>query len=125
MTITFNGATICHGQSRGQPGEAIGPDGLLVSEAPGTVSHEFIGADRVQNEHVRCDRGTVRFRVTRTYGSVAAALAYVRGGYLAEPREGVLKFGDTDMFGGNTAVMTGHQLAMVGCTVVVNYAFEG
>ncbi len=125
MTITFDGTTICHGQSRGQPGEAVGPDGLVVSEAPGTVSHELIGADRVRQEHVRCDRGTIQFRVTRTFATVEAALAYVTGGYLAEPRNGVLAFGGVNMFGDNKANMTVHQLSMVGCTVVVNYAFEG
>ncbi len=125
MEITFDSTTICHGSVRNQSGNAIGPANLIVSDAPGTVTHEFIGADRIAPEHIRCDRGAVQFSVTRTFEDVDAALAYVTGGYLSEPREGVLKFGTTEMFDGNKAVMTTHQLSMVGCTVIVNYSFEG
>jgi len=85
-----------------------------------------VGADRVEGEHVRCDSGSVSFGVTRTFATVADALSYVSGAYLAEPKEGVLKFGDAAVFGaGHVSVVTQRTMALVGCTVAVNYTIQG
>ena len=128
MTITLtNGndvTTLCAGQARNSTGSPVGPSGLRIAETPGAAVREYVGADRVQPEHVRCDSGTLTFGVTRTYGSVADALAYISGSFLSEASEGQLKFDNTNVFG-SKSVVTQRVAALVGCTVAVNYTITG
>ena len=130
MTITLTDGstehTLCEGDVRNSTGGPVGPGGLRMAETPGAVLREYVGADRVEGEHVRCDSGSVSFGVTRTFATVAAALSYISGAYLAEPKKGVLKFGDNAVFGaGHVSVVTQRTMALVGCTVAVNYTIQG
>ena len=123
MTITLtDGNTVhelCKGDARNSAGDPVGPSDLRMAETPGAVLREYVGADRVEGEHVRCDSGSVSFGVTRTFATVA-------GAYLAEPKKGVLKFGDAAVFGaGHVSVVTQRTMALVGCTVAVNYTIQG
>ncbi|MGN0832588.1 MAG: hypothetical protein ACI4RD_02920 [Kiritimatiellia bacterium] len=119
--------TLVDGQARlvgaGNWGKGIGPDKLRMSLAPGVVLREYVGADRVQGEHVRCDRGTVSFDVERIFATPEDALAYVSGEFLAEASEGALKFGDEVVF--PQAAVTSRTAAVVGCAVAVSYTIEG
>lgn len=136
ITLTNNGTTttLCHGQARNATGNAVGPINLRMTLTPGVAVREFVGADRVQPEHVKCDSGSVTFGVTRTFATEAAALAYISGAFLTEPNEGVLKFDNTKIFGTRTvgqstvdakSVVTQRTAALVGCTVAVNYSITG
>ena len=131
MTITLvkgSGAsavttTLCHGQTRNSAGNPVGPANLRMSLAPGVAVREYVGADRVAGEHVRCDKGTLTFDVERVFGSVADALAYVRGAFLSENSEGTLKFDSSTVF--SNAAVTSRSVAVVGCAVAVSYTIEG
>lgn len=132
MTITLGNTTLCAGQARvtgtpsGNVGDPVGPSDLRMQLAPGVAIREYVGADRVQPEHVRSDSGSLTFGVTRTFATVAAALAYLKGDFLTEPSEGQLKFDDADVFGANhKSVVTQRTAALVGCTVAVNYSITG
>ena len=130
LTNTVNNSdvvtTLCAGDTRNSNGDPVGPQNLRMAETPGAVLREYVGADRVEGEHVRCDSGSVSFGVTRTFATEAAALAYVSGAYLAEPKKGVLKFGNAAVFGaGHVSVVTQRTMALVGCTVAVNYTIQG
>ena len=102
----------------------MGPSNLRIAETPGVAAREYVGADRVQPEHVRCDSGTLTFGVTRTFADMAAALAYISGTFLLEASEGQLKFDNTNVFGAKS-VVTQRVAALVGCTVAVNYTIQG
>ena len=123
MKITLGTSTLCDGQSRSSNGSATGPAGLALALAPGVLVREYVGADRVAGEHVKCDHGTVSFSVERIFATPADALAYVRGAFLSEASEGALKF-DSDTVFANAAV-TARNAALVGCAVAVNYTIEG
>ena len=126
MTITLGNATLCAGQARNSTGDPVGPNNLRMQLAPGVTVREYVGADRVQPEHVRCDSGSLTFGVTRTFATVDSALTYLKGAFLAEPSEGQLTFDDTDVFGANhKSVVTQRTAALVGCTVAVNYSITG
>ena len=130
MTITLtNGNTVhtlCEGDERNSAGGPVGPSDLRMAETPGAVLREYVGADRVEGEHVRCDSGSLTFGVTRTFATVDAALTYLKGAFLAEPSEGQLTFDDADVFGANhKSVVTQRTAALVGCTVAVNYSITG
>ena len=138
MTIALtNGGTtttLCAGDARNSSGNPMGPRDLRIQLTPGVAIREFVGADRVQPEHVKCDSGSISFGVTRTYATEALALAYATGAFLSEPSEGVLTVGGTKLFGtrtvGNTTVdtkcvVTQRTLAVVGCSVAVNYSITG
>ena len=124
MTITLGNTTLCAGQARNSTGSPVGPNDLRMQLAPGVAIREYVGADRVQPEHVRCDSGTLTFGVTRTFADVAAALAYISGTFLSEASEGQLKFDNTNVFGAKS-VVTQRVAAHVGCTVAVNYTIQG
>lgn len=126
MRITLGNSTLCSGDARSQDGAnyAMGPSDLVVDVQPGVSVREFVGADRVQPEHVRCDRGTVSFGVVRTFATPAAALAWVRTDLPAQASEGPLKFDDETVFGPKSAV-TNRRAAVVGCSVAVNYTIVG
>lgn len=127
LTLTPPGSdtatTLCSDAERSVNGTPVGPGDLTLVEAPGTEMREFIGADRVFPEHVRCDHGTLSFSATRIYSSPANALAYVLSTLPSEPVAGTLKYGTTTVF--SNAVVTSRRVAMIGCTVVVNYTIEG
>ena len=123
MKITLGTSTLCDGQSRSSNGSATGPASLTLALAPGVVLREYVGADRVAGEHVKCDHGTVSFSVERIFATPADALAYVRGAFLAENSEGAFKFDDDTVFA--NAAVTARNAALVGCAVAVNYTIEG
>ena len=123
MTITLGNTTLCEGRARNSTGSPVGPNDLRMQLAPGVAIREYVGADRVQGEHVRCDSGSVSFGVTRTFATPDAALAYISGAFLSEDSEGALKFGETTVFA--NAAVTQRTAAHVGCTVAVNYSITG
>lgn len=136
MTITLGSTTLCEGQTRNDTGYPVGPRDLRIQLTPGVAIREFVGADRVQPEHVKCDSGSISFGVTRTFATADAALTYATSTFLAEPNEGVLTVGGTKIFGTRTlsddttvvdakCVVTQRTLAVVGCTVAVNYSITG
>lgn len=128
MTITLvNGSTtttLVAGQTRNSTGSPVGPHDLRIVNSPGTAVREYVGADRVQPEHVRCDSGSVAFGVTRTFATVDAALAYMAGAFLSENSMGQLKFDSNNVFGAKSAV-TQRTAVLVGCTVVQTYTIQG
>lgn len=115
--------TLCSDAERSSDGSPVGPGNLSFAEAPGVEMREYVGADRVQPEHVRCNHGTLAFQATRVFATQALAAAYALAGHLSEPVEGVLKYGTTEIF--SHACVTSRRIGMVGCTVVVNYTIEG
>ena len=115
--------TLCSDAERSSSGSPVGPGNLSVVEAPGVEMREYVGADRVTPENVRCNHGTITFQATRVYDTQALAAAYALVGHLVEPVEGVLKYGNTTIF--DNACVTSRRIGMVGCTVVVNYTIEG
>lgn len=123
MTITLGNTTLCAGQARNSTGSPVGPRDIKDAETPGVVLREYVGADRVAGDRVRCDHGVVTFGVTRTYGSVADATAYALTGHRSEDTVGALKYDDTTIF--ENAAVTSRSIAQIGCTVVVNYTIEG
>ena len=126
LTLTPSGGsatTLCSDATRSVDGAPVGPGNLRFVEAPGVEIREYVGADRVQPENVRCNHGTITFQATRVYATQALAAAYALAGHLSEPVEGALKYGTTDIFA--HACVTSRQIGMVGCTVVVNYTIEG
>lgn len=129
MKITLGDTTLCEGQVRvtgsssGTAGNPVGPSDLRMQLAPGVAIREYVGADRVLGEHVRCDSGSVSFGVTRTFATPEAALAYISGEFLSEDSEGALKFGGNTVFA--KAAVTQRTAAHVGCTVAVNYSITG
>ena len=128
MTITLvNGSTtttLVAGQTRNSTGSPVGPHDLRIVNSPGTAVREYVGADRVQPEHVRCDSGSVAFGVTCTFATVDAALAYMAGAFLSENNVGQLKFDSNNVFGAKSAV-TQRTAVLVGCTVAVTYTIQG
>ena len=126
LTPYASGSTatiLCSDGTRSVNGAPVGPGNLSVVEAPGVEMREYVGADRVEPENIRCNHGTITFQATRVYSSAALAAAYALAGHLSEPVEGVLKYGSTTIF--PKACVTSRRIAMVGCTVVVNYTIEG
>ena len=136
ITLTKNGTatTLCAGGARNSTGDPVGPRDLRIQLTPGVAIREFVGADRVQPEHVKCDSGSISFGVTRTFATPDAAITYATSTFLNEPNEGVLTVGTTKIFGTRTVddttvdakcVVTQRTLAVVGCSVAVNYSITG
>ena len=125
MTITLGNTTLCAGQTRNDTGSPVGPHDLRMQLVPGVAVREYVGADRIQPEHIRCDSGSITFGVTRTFGSVDDALEYLSGAFLTETSEGQLKFGDTNVFGEKKSAVAQRTAALVGCTVAINYSITG
>ena len=126
LTLTPSGGsatTLCSDAARSVDGAPVGPGNLSFVEAPGVEVREYVGADRILPENVRCNHGTITFQATRVYATAALAAAYALAGHLSEPVEGVLKYGMTEIFA--HACVTSRRIGMVGCTVVVNYTIEG
>ena len=124
MIITLGNTTLCAGQTRNSAGLPVGPSDLRMQLAPGVAIRGYVGADRIQPEHVRCDSGSVTFGVARTFATVADALAYLKGPFISEASEGPLKFDDTNVFG-SKSVVTQRTAALDGCTVHVVYSITG
>lgn len=124
MTITLGESVLCAGQERNSTGDPVGPADLRVEALPGVAVREYVGADRIQPEHIRSDSGSVAFGVARTFADVDAALAYIGGAFLREASEGELKIDGNRVFG-LKSVVTRRVAAHVGCTVYVNYAISG
>lgn len=129
LTNTVNNSDVetilCAGDTRNSSGDPVGPQNLRIAETPGADLREYVGADRVEGDHVRCDSGSVSFGVTRTFADEAAALAWVSGSFISEAKSGVLKFGTTAVFGNKKSAVTQRVAAVVGCTVAVNYTIQG
>lgn len=126
LTLTPSGGSayvLCSDGERSVDGSPVGPGNLSISEAPGVEQREYVGADRIRPEHVRCDHGSMTFQATRVFANVAAAAAYALVGHRSEPVEGALKYGASTIF--PNACVTSRRIGMVGCTVVVNYTIEG
>lgn len=116
-------ATLCSDGERSVNGAPVGPADLAIAEAPGVEMRQYVGADRVTPEHIRCNHGTLSFRATRVFASQALATAYALVGHRSEPVEGELKYGSSTIF--QRCTVTSRRIGMVGCTVVVNYTIEG
>lgn len=114
---------LCSDGERSVNGSPVGPGNLAINEVPGVEMREFVGADRISPENVRCNHGTMTFQTTRVFASVALAAAYAIVGHRSEPAEGILKYGSTTIF--SKACVTSKRIGMVGCTVVINYTIEG
>ena len=115
--------TLCSDGARSVNGAPVGPGDLAIAEAPGVELRQYVGADRVTPEHVRCDHGTMSFKATRVFATEALAAAYALVGHRSEPVEGELKYGSSTIF--QRCTVTSRRIGMVGCTVVVNYTIEG
>lgn len=123
MQIKLGDTILCAGTARNSSGKPVGPDGLNVTEAPGVVKRDYIGADRTVPEHVKCNHGTVGFSVTRIFPSVDDALDYALGGIYEEAVEGALVCGARTVF--EHAAVTNRRVSHVGCAVAVAYTIEG
>ena len=104
-------------------GKSIGPNNLKINIAPGVTLNEFVGADRVQGEHVKCDHGVVSFGIERIFETPAQALSFIREQFIKEQSEGTLQFDEDIVFA--RAVVPSRTAAVVGCAVVINYTIEG
>jgi len=137
MTITLTGkppggqnavdCVLCAGDARNSTGQPMGPQNVRRTERPGAALREYVGADRVEGEWVKCDAGTLTFGVTRIFPSEAAAAAFALTGFGSEPRDGVLtatQDGQTvDLF--TKCVVTGRESSQVGVAVYTQYTIEG
>ena len=123
MTITLGNTTLCAGQARNSTGDPVGPEGLSFSEAFGVIERSYVGADRQAPDPVLPDLGTCTFSVTRTFATVAAALAYVSAGVFSEAKSGAFKFDDTTVFA--AAALKSRVVSQTGCTVKVAHTIEG
>lgn len=123
MTIQIADTVICAGSERRQDGAPMGPSDVSVDETPGAAIREYVGADRVEGEHVKCDAGTLSFGVTRVFPTVDEATAYAVVGHRAEPCEGELTVDGLPVY--PKAVVTAKRVAQVGVAVAVNYTIQG
>lgn len=115
--------TLCAGRTRNNTGSPIGPEDFRGSDAPGVVTHDYIGAARETPELIRCNHGSITFSVTRTFADIDAAEAYIASTFWAEGSSGALYFNETKVF--DNACVTNRTHAWVGCTVKINYTIEG
>ena len=136
MTITLTPygtnptpCVICAGATRnsGSTPNPMGPQNVRRGEKPGTALREYVGADRVNGEWVKCDSGVLSFGVVRIFDTPAHAAAFALTGFGTEPREGTL----TATVGSDTVtifskcVITSRESAQVGCAVATQYTIEG
>ena len=96
MEIKLGNTKLCEGQTRNNTGAPVGPRDIRDAETPGVVIREYVGVDRVVGDRVGCDHGTVTFGVTRTYGSVDDATAYVLVGHRSEDTVGALMYDEME-----------------------------
>ena len=136
MTITLTPpgtdptpCVLCAGDARnsGATPNPMGPQNVRRAEKPGAALREYVGADRVNGEWVKCDSGVLSFGVVRIFDTPAHAADFALTGFGAEPREGTL----TATVGGTTVtifskcVITSRESAQVGVAVATQYTIEG
>ena len=68
MTLTLNGSVLSTGDARRTDGSPFGVANVTVGENPGAEVREFVGADRVFGEWVRCNHGVVLPSATPSRG---------------------------------------------------------
>ena len=126
---TANPCVLCAGSTRnaGSSPSPMGPENVNRSEKPGAAIREYVGADRIHGERVKCDSGVLSFGVTRIFDTAAHAAAFALTGFDTEPREGAL----TAEVGSDTVtifahcVITSRESAQVGVAVHTRYTIEG
>ena len=123
MELKLGNTVLSTGDARRSDGKPFGVGGITVSETPGAEIREYVGADRIEGEHVRCDHGSVSFQTHRVFATVEAAVAWAMSGHRAEAKAGALVFGGNTVF--VTAVVTAKRLSQVGVAVVTQYTVEG
>lgn len=123
MELKLGDTVLSTGDARRSDGKPFGVGGITVSETPGAELREYVGADRVEGEHVRCDHGSVSFQTHRVFPTVEAAVAWAMSGHRDEAKDGKLVFGRNTVF--TQAVVTGKRLSQVGVAVVTQYTVEG
>ena len=123
MELKLGNTVLSTGDARRSDGKPFGVGGITVSETPGAELREYVGADRVEGEHVRCDHGSVSFQTHRVFATVEAAVAWAMSGHRAEAKAGALVFGGNTVF--VNAVVTAKRLSQVGVAVVTQYTVEG
>ena len=111
------------GDERNSTGVPMGPQNIRVQESPGAVLREFVGADRVEGERVRCDSCTVSFGTTRIFGDEAGATTWAMIGHRDDAVEGALVVDGNTVF--QKAVVTSKQISQVGVAVVTQYTIQG
>ena len=123
MELKLGDTVLSTGDARRSDGKPFGVGGITVSETPGAELREYVGADRVDGEHVRCDHGSVSFQTHRVFPTVEAAVAWAMSGHRDEAKAGALVFGGNKVFA--KAVVTAKRLSQVGVAVVTQYTVEG
>ena len=123
MELKLGDTVLSTGDARRSDGNPFGVGGITVSETPGAEIREYVGADRVEGEHVRCDHGSVSFQTHRVFPPVEAAVAWAMFGHREEAKAGALVFGGNTVFA--KAVVTAKRLSQVGVAVVTQYTVEG
>ena len=127
---TATPCVLCAGATRnsGSTPSPMGPQNVRRAEKPGTAMREYVGADRVNGEWVKCDSGVLSFGVVRIFDTPAHAADFALTGFGTEPREGTL----TATVGSGTpvtifskCVITSRESAQVGCAVATQYTIEG
>ena len=124
MTINLGNTILVAGQTRNSNGSPVGPANFQLSDSPGIVTRDFIGADREEPEHVMPDHGSITFQATRIFGSVADAIAYCTTTIFTEDVAGQLKFDNTQVFGARSAI-TNRRVSQIGVAVAIQYTIEG
>ena len=136
MTITLTppgtGATpcvLCAGDTRnsGSSPSPMGPQNVRRAEKPGAALREYVGADRVDAEWVKCDSGVLTFGVVRIFDTPAHAAEFALTGFGTEPRQGALTatVGETTVTIFAKCVVTARESAQVGVAVATQYTIEG
>ena len=123
MEPKLGDTVLATGDARRSDGNPFGVGGITVSETPGAEIREYVGADRVEGEHIRCDHGSVSFQTHRVFPTVEAAVAWAMFGHREEAKAGALVFGGNTVFA--KAVVTAKRLSQVGVAVVTQYTVEG
>lgn len=90
MTVTLgtgsSALVLVAGQERNSDGDPVGPENLDIRDERGVERREYVGADGMQPEWIKCDARFVSFDATRVFATEAAALAYMAGSGLGEGR---------------------------------------
>ena len=128
MRILLGSTYLCgsaelDGDVRNSAGVPMGPQNIRVQENPGAAIREYVGADRVEGEHVRCDSGTVSFGTTRIFASESAATAWAMAGHREEAVEGALVVDGETVY--RKAVVTSKQVSQVGVAVATQSTIQG
>ena len=124
---------LCAGSTRnaGSSPSPMGPENVNRSEKPGAAIREYVGADRIHGERVKCDSGVLSFGVTRIFDTAAHAAAFALTGFGTEPREGALTAEVGSGAGASTVtifahcVITSRESEQVGVAVHTRYTIEG